>query len=465
MKSVAESSPVIDRGSAITTGNLWVHIWKLSWPMLLIMIFHFFVGLTDIYVAGLISPEVQAAVGFIGQLYFLLIIVGNAISIGTVSLVSRITGAGDRSRAASNAKQSLMFGGVFSAAMTAVVLVLHRDIVMAAGFPPETQTIAAEFLRIFAYALVPTYLLIISNAVFRASGEVKKPLVSMFVTSVLNVAGDFVLVYGLFHFPVLGYQGIAVATAVSSTMGMCVNLSFLFSRRWRALYLTAWSFSGHVVKRIVALGWPAAMLQIAWNAGSIVLYNILGRLGEQRITALASITNGLRIEAIIFLPAFALNMAAAVLVGQNLGARQQERATRVGWEIAVVGVVLISVLSLVVFLWAEDFAAILANDPLVLKETTRYLRINMVAEPFMALSLILGGGLQGAGDTRGTMWVIIIGMWFVRLPLAYCLALILGLGALGVWVAMVTSMTVQGLLMARRFHQGRWKSLQIDETP
>jgi Na+-driven multidrug efflux pump len=79
----------------------------------------------------------------------------------------------------------------------------------------------------------------------------------------------------------------------------------------------------------------------------------------------------------------------------------------------------------------------------------------------MALSLILGGALQGAGDTRGTMGVVMISMWLIRLPLAYLLALVLGYGAMGAWVAMLTSMTIQGTLMARRFYQGRWKHLQV----
>jgi len=83
-------------------------------------------------------------------------------------------------------------------------------------------------------------------------------------------------------------------------------------------------------KKIVNIGWPAALLQFAWSDSSIVLYNILGRLGNTSITALAAITNGMRIEAIIYLPAFALNMSASVLVGQNLGAKNAERAEQLG---------------------------------------------------------------------------------------------------------------------------------------
>ncbi|MDX1779151.1 MAG: MATE family efflux transporter, partial [Thermodesulfobacteriota bacterium] len=90
------------------SGNIFSAIWGISWPMILIMLFNFVVGLTDIYVAGLINPRVQAAVGFVSQLYFLLIIIANAISTGSVALVSRAIGAHDLSRAITNAKQSLL---------------------------------------------------------------------------------------------------------------------------------------------------------------------------------------------------------------------------------------------------------------------------------------------------------------------------------------------------------------------
>ena len=155
-------------------------------------------------------------------------------------------------------------------------------------------------------------------------------------------------------------------------------------------------------------------------------------------------------------------MAASVLVGQNLGAENAERAEKLGWKITFAGVVLVSVMALITFIWAERFSSMVTNNPSVLEETTRYLRINMLSEPFMALGVILAGGLQGAGDTKGTMWVIIVAMWVIRLPLAYFFSLILNYGAVGVWVAMVTSMTFQGILMAWRFHKGRWKELKVD---
>ena len=450
------------RSNSLTMGNLWMNIWQISWPMFLIMIFNFFVGLTDVYVAGFISPEVQAAVGFVSQIYFLIIIIANAISIGTLALVSRAVGAGNTKNALETAKQSLLFSVFIAVALTAAGLVFSKEVISASGFPAKIQDISEHFFKVFSLALGPNYILIVSNAIFRASGEVKKPLLTMFIVSAVNIIGNFVLVFGFSPFPKMGYIGIALSSAISVAIGMGINLSFFFTDLWRSIYARPWSMSAVTINKIVKLGWPAVLLQIAWNAGSIVLYNILARLGDKSIVALASITNGLRIEAIIYLPAFALNMAASVLIGQNLGANNPRRAEKIGWKIALTGVVLMSLMALIIFVWAKDVASAISKDPAVIEETAHYLRINMLSEPFMALSVALAGGLQGAGDTKGTMWVIIIAMWMIRLPLAYFLAIILNHGAFGVWVAMVASMNVQGILMALRFHRGRWKELRLD---
>ncbi len=430
--------------------------------MLIIMVLNFIVGFTDIYVAGLINPQIQAAVGFISQLYFLVVIVANAVSIGTLALVSRAVGAEDMQRALHIARQSLFFSLACATSLAVTGLLFAREIIALAGVPSEIREIAVTFFRIFVLALAPNYVLIISNAIFNASGEVKKPLMTMTVVTVANVIVVFGLVFGLGPFPVLGYRGIATATAVSLIIGMLMNLLFLRFSRWRTLFAGPWKISGVTIGKIVRIGWPAAMLQITWNAGSIVLYNILGRLGDSSITALASISNGLRIEGIIYLPAFALNMAASVLIGQNLGAGVPERAEKAGWKIALSGAAVISAMAFVFFWQARYFASLLTKNPDVLEETTRYLQFNMLSEPFMAMSAILGGALQGAGDTRGTLKVIGICMWLIRLPLAWFFALVLHYGAPGVWMAMVISMCIQGILMSARFRKGRWKYLKVE---
>ncbi len=450
-----------DRSAAVdlTTGGTWKNIWFMTWPMLLVMFFNFLVGITDIYVAGFLGPEIQAIVGFVGQLYFFIIIAADAISIGIVVILSRAVGAGKFQDALSVARQSLLFGVACALALTLPGLFLKDQIISLAGFSGNVREIAVDFFVIYVFALAPNYIVILSNAIFRAGGDVRLSLIAMFFVSLINVALDFLLVFGFFSFNGMGYRGIALATAVSMSAGTVICLFLLRKSRWKDIFSGTWRVSTDLIRRLFILSWPIALIHISWNTGNIIIYNILSRLQDVSITAMAALTNGLRIEAIIYLPVFALNMAASVLTGQNLGAGAPERAERIGWKISLSGVALISLLALTVFIWAEEISSPFAKDQHVLAETVRYLRITMLSEPFMAISVILAGCLMGAGDTKGTMFVIVSALWIIRLPLAYILAVVAGYGALGVWLAMIISMFVQGIAMTVRFRSGRWKEM------
>jgi putative MATE family efflux protein len=441
----------------LTTGSLWENIWHMSWPMLLVMFFNFLVGLTDIYVAGFLGPEIQAIVGFVGQLYFFIIIAANAISIGTVAMLSRAVGAGRFEDALSAARQTLLFGLACALALSVFGLLFQKQIVALAGFSRGIREIAGDFFMIFVFALAPNYMVILSNAVFQAGGEVRLSLIAMAFVSVVNIALNFLLVFGVFSFPGMGYRGIAIATAAAMAAGTIICLVLFRWSRWKNIFSGALRVSADLVRKIFLLSWPAALVQISWSTSYLVIYNILSRLQEGSVTAMAALTNGLRIEAIIYLPAFALNLAASVLTGQNLGAEASGRAESIGWKISLAGFAFVSLMALPIFLWAAELSATVARDQQVLDEMVRYLRITMLSEPFMALSLILGGCLQGAGDTKGVMLVIVTALWIIRLPLAYLLAFAAGYGAYGVWLAMVISMCFQGIAMTVRFRNGRWK--------
>ena len=438
------------------SGNTFLGIWKNAWPMLLIMVFNFLVGVTDVYVAGMISSQVQGAIGFIAQLYFLMVILANAIGIGTVSLVSQASGAQNIQELIRVSRQSLIFGVLTAALLSLGGIFFPYWIVQVSGFPREIQGIAATFLRIFALALGPNYFLIISGAVFRARGEPQKPLLVMGVVSGLNILLDFGLVFGYGPLPAIGYPGIALATAVSFLVGLGLTFFLLRTPFWRPVLRPPFRLEGRYVLVLISRSWPVALLQLAWNAGSVVLYNFLGRMGGESISALAAFSNGLRLEAIIYLPAFALHMAASVMVGQNLGAGLVDRATRLGWQIAGSGALVLGILAAVVYFLSETLAGFLTSDPRVFQETARYLKIAMFSEPFMAVSLALSGSMLGAGDSRSPLYVIATAMWLVRIPLAYLLAFPLALGPTGIWLAMALSMFAQGALMAWRFRSGKW---------
>jgi putative MATE family efflux protein len=322
--------------------------------------------------------------------------------------------------------------------------------------PAAIRSMAMEYLRIYGWAIVPNYVIIIAGASFRAVG---KPLLGfqiMALVAALNMAGNFLLVFGMGPFTGMGYTGIAWATVLAMAVGASAVLVVLCGRDWRGFWTHPSTTVRKDLVRLTKISWPAAILQFAWNAGNLALYLILGKLQEESVAAMAAYTNGLRLESITYLPAFALNMAAAVLVGQRLGGGDKKQALEVGWRTAKWGAAAISIIAVGLFVGAPHLAHMLSSNEAVILETVRYLRINLLVAPIMVVCMVLGGSMQGAGDTRGVMMIIVVAIWMVRIPLAFILSLTLQLNAMGVWIAMDISMLVQSVWMIRRYFKGHW---------
>lgn len=437
--------------------------WSMGWPMIVIMFFQFSIGLADVYVAGYLGTEVLAAVGYVGQLYWLLMILANGITVGTVSMISQAYGANSGRGVESITTHSLIMGVTISGVLTMVAQLFPADIVRLAGMPSEIREISESFIRVFSLVLVPTYVMIITSGVLRSSGRVRITMINTLVASLVNVGGDFVLAFGWGPIPALGYTGIAWATASGTTLGMVLNLACILrgSEGLRAESLMR--PLPRCFRNLVKLGVPSAMQQTAWNAGTLVVYFLLGQLRAGEVTALAAMTAGVRIEAIIFLPIFALNMASAVLTGNRLGAGDEAGARSGAKVTAALCLAIIFLPIMAIFLFAPEISAWLTKDRAVVDEMIRYLRINMIGMPFLAVGVSLAGALQGAGDTVGTMRIVFTGMWLLRIPFILAVIYAIRSGASGVWWAMTLSMSLMCALLVLRFRGDAWIEASIDK--
>ncbi len=440
---------------------LW-ESWSLGWPMILIMFFQFSIGLADVYVAGYMGTNVLAAVGYVGQLYWTLVILANGITVGTVSMVSQAYGA-KSCEGVSNITANSLLIGIAVAGLLTVFSELYPDaIVRLAGMPPEIQEIAENFIRIFSLVLLPTYVMIITGGVLRASGRVRIAMINSFLASLINVVGDLVLGFGWGPIPALGYLGIAWATAIGTTLGMVLNLVYVFQGAARITGRSLISPISPCIMNLLKIGIPTVLQQTAWNVGTLVVYFLVGQIQGGEITALAAMTAGIRIEAIVFLPIFALNMASAVLTGSRIGAGDISGARSGAKASAVLCLLIILIPSAVIFLFAPVLSGWLTEDYSVLVEMTRYLRINMIGMPFLAVGICLAGALQGAGDTYASMRIIFTGMWFLRIPLILFVIYYINSGAEGIWWAMAFSIIIMCGLFVKRFWGEEWTRASVD---
>ncbi|MDD4183729.1 MAG: MATE family efflux transporter [Candidatus Omnitrophica bacterium] len=394
--------------------------WSIGWPMTLIMFFQFLIGLTDVYVAGKFGKEVQAAYGIAFQLYFIFIIIGIAFSVGSVSVISRLFTSEKKDEFGHAVNSSLLAAGLAGIFFTLIGIIFSKPIIGLLGIPQVLKSYASIFLTIYSCGFVFDYILLNTNGTLRACKMIKKSLWTMTIACAFNVVLDFTLAL---HTP-LGFKGIAIATVISLFVGTVLNIAYV-----RRIIRISFDFSLPVIKKILSISWPSGILQIVWQLGVMALFLIINALPDNNIEVMAAFTNGLRIESAIFLPAFAFNMANAVLVGNLLGKKKEEEAAHTGAATAGLGVLIIIFLTLIVLLNAKHIAVLLSNNPIVVEECMKYIYISLVFEPFMAWGIILGGGLNGAGDTKSVMFIVTGTLWLIRIPLAFILGISLGFGA------------------------------------
>lgn len=433
------------------------NIWQLSWPQVIMMLFHFIIGFVDVWVAGQINEDVQASLGLVTQSLFFFLVIGMAVANGSVAAISQSAGAGLQRRVQRYTGLvvvcGLLSGGViFGLGMAGKELFLTLLQV-----PERILPVTGYFLDVYLLLLPVYYLFVVSNAVFRAQKMVHIPLGAMAVVALVNTVADLGLGLGWWGMPELGYRGVAWATLFSVSAGMLYNMLKL----WRLGLLrrasfAPWRWVRAAFPYLVKVAAPSGGMQLLWHTGYMVLFAITGSLPLNSINALAGMTAGMRIESLLFLPAFAFNMTASILVGNCLGAGRQQEAKQVGLRLLGLACGSMSVVAVVMWPFVDTLAAFVAPEPAVTAQAVMYLKYNIISIPFTVASMTLGGIMTGAGATIYTFWVYSSATWLVRLPVAYVLGHLVWHGAEGIFLAMLVSQVFQSSVMFYLFMRCDW---------
>jgi putative MATE family efflux protein len=419
-----------------------------------------FTHMVDMIMVGQLGPAAIAAVGLSTQPMFLLLGLFQALASGGTALVARAVGAQDRQLANAVARQAgaatLLFGLLVGGVGWALSLAVPRLM----GAEQVVQDPAAAYFRIIMLSMPVVTLTFVLGAVLRGSGDTRTPMQVNAVANVVNVAGNYVLIFGHFGFPALGVTGAALATAGARVVAGVLLLSILFSGRLRIHLSLRESYrpKADLLRRVFRVGVPAALEQLVMRAGQLVFVRLVAGLGT---AVLAAHQIALSVEWLAFMPSFGFGMAAATLVGQGIGAGHPDWSEKAAYETRRIGIVVLVVIGTGLFFFGEQVVRLYTQDPEVVAMGAQALRIMALTQPFMAINFIMAGSLRGAGDTRWPLFTTATGIWGVRVLLGYLLAILAGLGLAGAWVAMAADHMVRATLLTARFRAGRWKHLAI----
>ena len=434
-------------------------IWALAWPVIITFLLESLVGLIDTLMVGRLGAAAVAAVGIGAQILSAVSVVMTAMGTGTLALVARHIGAQQRHHAEHILLQSILAALGLSLIGIIPVIVLAPQVVHM--FTADAAVVAqgGPFVRLVMFSIPQSAMLFVIGSALRAAGDTRTPLAIGATVNVINIAGNYVLIFGKLGLPALGVRGSALATTLAFTTGTVIGLTLLvrgqlvLKLRRRGIKLDT-----HAVRRVLAIGYPAAGEQILMQIGFFFYLIFAAHYGT---SALAGYFIGVRILALSFLPGFGFAAAAGALVGQNLGAGNPTLAERSGWIANRLAVYLMSICGLVLFVTAQPIAALFVDDPAVVADAVSFIRTLAAAQPLMAVDFTMGGALRGAGDTRFPLVAVFVGFYGCRLAFAYVATFVLHLSLPWVWFALIGDYIARASLKAWRFRSGRWKHTMV----
>jgi len=436
------------------------HLFNLAWPSLVENILQTMLGFVDLIFVGQLGPDAIAGIGLGNQIMFLLQVLFMGLAVGNTALVARAVGAKDMREAERIAKQSLTLAVILSVGIGALGFFFSDAIVRLTGATESVTAICGGFLRVVSTFSVVLGVMFVGGGTLRGSGDTRTPMLITGFINVINLALDYLLIFGNFGFPRLGAVGSAVATTLARALGAGLILYVLFRRGtvlklpWRG----DWGLRRDAIGRILNIGGPAAAEQLVMQLGLLVFSVLAVSLGTNDIAAQQIAFN---ISTFSFLPAFAFGVAALTLVGQSLGAQDPTRAEQSAIQALKSGMLWTVLMGVGFFVWRGFLVGMYSDNPEVQRLGEMCLIFVALAQPFLSVALVLGQALRGAGDTRATLVYTFVGVWVARVGLGYALGIVLGLGLFGMWLGWISDFIARAALVFLRFRAGRWKTLRV----
>jgi putative MATE family efflux protein len=400
-----------------------------------------------------------AGVGIAGIAVTLMNSARSAFTSGQRALIARFFGAGDREGANNANRQAFVLSIGFAIVVAAIGIFFTEPILRVFGVEPDVVRQGAAYMRINFIGMVGMSLRMFTEGSMQASGDTMRPMKIGLIFRAFHIALCPFLVFGWWIFPRMGVAGAALTDVFSAGLGAGIGLWFLSSGRTRLrLTLRNFRLDPNIIWRMMKIGIPSSFMSMQHQLSISTFYWLLAPFGT---LAVAGHTLWQRIDQLLLIMGTGMGTAAGVAGGQNLGAKQPERAKKSGWLAAGFITVIMFIGSLVLLLWAEGIASIFSTEPGLVKMASSYLRISAASYIGLGLNTMFMNFLTGVGDTLASLLGELTQTWGVQVPLAFFLSRSTSLGVYGVRWGMAGGFIFAGVIFTLYFWLGKWKHKRV----
>jgi len=326
----------------------------------------------------------------------------------------------------------------------------------------DTQTLAGGtvYLQIQMIGFITMAISGCVTAALRGIGNSRTAMIYNLLANTVNVAFNYLLIYGNFGFPKLGVAGASLATVIGQFVAFVISTAVILRGKQYLRLRLRDGFMPHwqTIRDIFKIGFPALIEQLVMRVGVIIYSKAVASLGTQAFAAHQVCMN---IQAMSFMNGQAFAVSATSLVGQSLGKKRPDMAQAYANRTRRTGMVVSILLGLTFFFFGRPIAALYSDDAAIIASSALILKMLAFIQPFQSSQFILAGALRGAGDTKSTAVITFITVLLVRPGLAALCIFALGLGLNGAWYAMVADQLLRSALVLARYRSGKWKEIRI----
>lgn len=438
----------------------------LTVPVFLELLISSLFGMVDMMMVGnsglpsVTTPSI-AATGITNQVIFIGIAMAQAMSAGGTAMISRYVGAKEANRVPNIVKHLIFLMIIILIIPFVIVNLLFPIKIMSfIGAAPDTISIGLSYFKIIIIGFIFQSLNLAIFSSMRGAGDTKTPMQINIGINLLNVIGNYVLIFGKLGLAAMGITGAGLSKSISHFIAFVILLVMLLNKNHvvKLDLNKGFKFNKPIMQNLLKVGGPAALEQVGFRVGVVMFIKIVSGLGTAAYATHQIVSN---ILSLSFAPGQAFGIAASTLVGKSLGEKKVDKADIYIKETNRLALLSSIVFGLFFFFFGSQFVALYTDDLTIIETSKNIMKLVALIQPFQAYAFAISAGLRGAGDTVSTLIVTIIGVFIIRIGTAYILIEKVGLGLAGAWIAMLSDQIIRWVGINIRCKTDKWKYTKL----
>jgi len=419
---------------------------RLAAPLVMAELGWMGMGVVDTMMVGRVSAEAMGAVSLGSVLFYAVAIFGSGLMLGLDTLVAQAYGA----RRLMDCHRSLVNAVYFSLPLApALMLLVWSWVPLLArfGINPAVLSQTVPYLKAIMWSTLPLLLYFALRRYLQAMDRAAPIMFALITANLVNLAGNWILIYGHFGAPAMGAEGSGWATCISRVYMVLVLILYLFydaAAKRTGLFDASLAPDFERIRALIRLGLPAAT-QLSVEVGVFAVATAL--IATLDPLSLAAHQIAINTASFTYMVPLGIASATAVRVGQALGRNDIDAASRAGWTGMTLGAAFMAGAGLLLLLAPQYVARVFTTDRAVIRTAISLLHMAAAFQLFDGIQTVATGALRGAGDTHTPMICHLLGYWLIGLPLGYVLCFIVGWGAVGLWAGLSLALILIGLVL------------------